>query len=289
MEYLLHIVVMACLYVMLALSLNLVMGYGGLLSLCQAGFYAAGAYAVALLTLKLHMGFFLALPICIAAAMLLSLLVGAPSLRLKGDYFVLASLGFQVIIFTVIYNWESLTGGPYGLPGIPRPQAFGVDSSSLPIFAALVVASTALFVLTMRMIALSPFGRMLKAIREDETAAAALGKSVPQAKAIAFAASAGLAAIPGAFFAVYARYIDPTSFGLSEAIFIVTVVAVGGTGNLVGPTAGALLMIMLPEGLRLLHIPDAVAANARQIVLGLVLILLMRVRPQGILGRYRFD
>ena len=287
MEYGLHIVTMTCLYVMLALSLNILVGYVGLLSMCQAGFYAIGSYGLTLLMMQAHLPFFLALPAAMAVAVLLSAVVGLPSLRLRGDYFVLASLGFQIIIYTIIYNWQSLTGGPYGISGIPRPQAFGFTFTSIQSFAGLTVAVTAVFVLVLSLALNSPFGRTLKAIRDDEMAAAALGKNVPRIKAAAFALSGGLAAVPGALFAVYAQYIDPASFGLVDAVFIVATVIVGGTGNMRGPIVGGITMVLLPEALRFMHMPDILAANVRQILFGVLLVILMRFRPQGILGNYR--
>ncbi|HDD64796.1 MAG TPA: branched-chain amino acid ABC transporter permease, partial [Firmicutes bacterium] len=135
----------------------------------------------------------------------------------------------------------------------------------------------------------SPFGRVLKAIREDEIVASALGKDIPAIKIWAFVISAGIAAISGALYAGYVTYIDPTSFTLDESIFIISVVIIGGTGNLKGPLVGTLFMIILPEILRFLGLPDTVAPNVRQIIFGLALIILMKYRPQGIAGEYRFE
>ena len=134
----------------------------------------------------------------------------------------------------------------------------------------------------------SPFGLVLKAIREDELSAISLGKNVKKFKILAFAISSGMAAIAGALYATYVTYIDPTSFTLEESIFILSIVLVGGSGNLRGPVIGTLLMILLPEGLRFLGIPDSLAPNIRQIIYALVLIILMRFRPQGLAGEYRF-
>lgn len=129
---------------------------------------------------------------------------------------------------------------------------------------------------------------MLKAIREDELSAISIGKNVRRFKILAFAISSGMAAIAGSLYASYVTYIDPTSFNLDESIFILSVVLVGGSGNLKGPIVGTLLMILLPEGLRFLGIPDNIAPNVRQMIYAFILILLMRFRPQGIAGEYRF-
>jgi len=289
MNYLLHILIMIAIYGMLTLSLNIVVGYSGLLSLCHAAFYGIGAYITTLMMMKAGIGFLPALAVAILGAVLLSYLIALPSLRLKGDYFVLATLGFQIIIFVILYNWVPVTRGPYGIPGIPQPHIFGLSIDSLPeffIFSLIfLLVSGSLIALLLR----APFGRVLKAIREDEIAAAALGKNVPRLKTQAFVIAAAFAAIPGALFAVYFRYIDPTSFTLMESIFILSIIIIGGTGNLVGPLVGSVFLVVLPEILRFLQIPDSIAANMRQIIYGLILIVLLRYRPQGLFGEYRFE
>lgn len=289
MNYLWHILVMINLYLILSLSLNLVAGYTGLLSLCHAAFYGIGAYTATLLMMKVGWGFFPSLLAGISLTAVLSLIIAVPSLRLKGDYFVLATLGFQIIVFTILYNWVSLTRGPYGIPGIPIPQVFGVEMNTVLryfLFSGVIAGLCSLF---LWMLKASPFGRVLKAIREDEIAAAALGKNVPVLKVTAFAIAAAFAAVPGALFAGYMRYIDPTSFTLMESVFIIAIIIIGGAGNFVGPVVGTVFMVVLPEALRFLHIPDAIAANMRQIIYGLLLIVLMRYRPQGLLGEYEFE
>lgn len=288
MNYLWHVLVMINLYALLAASLDLTVGYTGLLALCHAAFYGIGAYATTLLMMKGGLGFLPALLVAVAVAVAQSYAIGTPSLRLRGDYFVLATLGFQVIVFTVLYNWISLTRGPYGIPGIPVPSVFGFRVST-PLhyfFFSAMVCGLCLWIIGR--IKCSPFGRLLRAIRDDEIAAAALGLNVPRCKMQAFATSAAFASISGALFAGYMRYIDPTSFTLSEAIFILSIVVIGGAGSFWGPILGAAFMVVLPEALRFLRMPDAVAANMRQVIYGLLLVLLMRYRPQGLLGEYEF-
>lgn len=288
MNYLLHILIMVNLYAVLALSLNLLVGYAGLLSLCHAAFYGIGAYTGALLMVEIGLGFWPALFLAVAATVLLSFTISVPALRLKGDYFVLASLGFQVIVFAVLYNWTSLTRGPYGIPGIPQPTFLGIEIGS-PLayfFFTGVIALSCIGLL--HLIGHSPFGRVLKSIREDEMAASALGKNVSRFKIKAFAIAAGFAAIPGVLFAGYISYIDPTSFTIMESIFILSIIIIGGTGNTAGPLLGAVLLLFLPEALRFLGMPDAIAANMRQVIYGLVIIIMLRFRPQGLRGEYRF-
>lgn len=289
MNYLWHILVMINIYVILALSLNLVVGYAGLISMCHAAFYGVGAYTTTLLMTRSGLGFLPSLAFAVFITAFLSLVIATPSLRLKGDYFVLTTLGFQIIVFVILYNWIPLTRGPFGIPGIPVPQVLGVQINSVFRYFLFSAAFALACGLILWFIKESPFGRVLKAIREDEIAAAALGKNVPRLKTVAFSFAAALAAVPGALFAGYMRYIDPTSFTLTESIFIISIVIIGGAGSFVGPVIGAVFMVVLPEILRFLHVPDAIAANVRQIIYGLLLVLLMRFRPQGIKGEYAFD
>jgi len=289
MNYLIHILIMITIYFILSLSLNLLVGYTGLLSLCHAAFYGIGAYTSTLLIMKLGFTFPLALIAGMAVSMLLSLLVAYPSLRLKGDYFVLTSLAFQIIAFSILYNWVSLTRGPYGIPGIPHPKLFGFEFGSLPSFLILSSVLALLTFFVLYRLSSSPFGRALKAIREDEVAASALGKRVPSFKIWVFMIASGIAAISGSLYAGYVTYIDPTSFTLDESIFILAILLVGGSGNLRGPIVGTLFMVILPEALRFLGLPDTVAPNVRQMIYGIVLVLLMYFRPQGIAGEYKFE
>jgi branched-chain amino acid transport system permease protein len=289
MNYILHILIMISVYTILTFSLNLLVGYSGLLSLAHAAFYGIGAYTTTLLMVKLGFSFFPALVCGIIVAMILSLLIAYPSLKLRGDYFILASLGFQLIAFSILYNWVGLTRGPYGIPGIPRPSIFGFEFNSLPRYLILSgIISFGVFMF-MKLIDTSPFCRALKALREDEIMAGTLGKNVTNLKIWAFVLAGGLAAISGALYAGYVTYIDPTSFTLDESIFIFAIVLVGGSGNLKGPLVGAFFMLILPEALRFVGLPDTIAPNVRQMIYGLLLIILMRYRPQGLAGEYKFE
>ena len=289
MNYLYHILTTISIYSILALSLNLLVGYTGLLALCQAAFYGIGAYVSVLLMTSAGMSFPLAVLLAMAATAIISLAISVPSLRLKGDYFVLASLGFQMISFAVLRNWITVTNGPYGISGIPRPSFLGfeVDSpESYFIFSFIValICACLIYVLTA-----SPFGRVLKAIREDEIATIALGKNTVRFKITAFAIAAAFSAIAGSLFAGYMRFIDPTSFTLTESIFVLTIIIVGGAGNIVGPLLGTVLLISFPEALRFLAIPDAVAGNVRQIIYGALIVVMLRWRPRGLWGEYEFE
>jgi branched-chain amino acid transport system permease protein len=286
MEYLLHIGIMLCIYIILVLSTNLTVGMANLLTMCQAAFYGIGAYIGTYFLMQFNMPFILIALLVMFATGLTSLLVSYASVKLKGDYFILGTLGFQMIVYTILYNWTSVTRGPYGIPGIPSIKLFGVWSLNgiyAYFFLALVLAIGV--ALVFNRLQHSPYGRMLKAIRTDELSAKALGRNTVRLKAWAFFISAAFAGVAGLVYASYVSYIDPTSFTLDESIFIITALFIGGIGSRVwGPIVGAAVVVILPELLRFVGLPDAVAANLRQVIYGLVLIVLMFLRPQGLLG-----
>lgn len=287
MNYILHLLIMIVIYLILAYGFNLVVGFGGLLSLCQAVFYGIGAYASTLLMMKTGMSFIPAILISMVITGLFALLVGIPALRFRGDSFVIVTLGFQMIVFTILYNWVDFTRGPYGIPGIPRPVIAGYEITTLPAYLLLVSVFLLALIAVLFVIYKSPFGMAVKALRDDEMAAEGLGKSPVHIFLYAFVISGMTASVAGGLYATYVTYIDPTSFTLDESIFLLSVLLVGGTGNRLGPFVGVVFMILLPEALRFLGLPDTVAPNVRQMIYGLTLILLMFLRPQGIAGEYK--
>jgi branched-chain amino acid transport system permease protein len=287
MEYLLHILIIIGIYVILSVSLNLIAGYTGLLSLAHAVFFGVGAYVAALMALRLNSPFLLNLPCAVILSGLLGALVW-PTLRIHDDYFVIATFAFQVIAFSVFNNWVSFTLGPMGLPGIPQPTIFGLTISSHLGFLLLIGFLCALIIWISHRIVQSPFGRVLKAIREDEVFAQAAGKNVAAYKVLIFVIGAGMAAIAGVMYAYYISFIDPTSFTVMESIFILSIVIIGGAGSLWGPVIGAVVLVLLPELLRFIGLPISVAANVRQILYGGLLVAFMMWRPHGFLGKYAF-
>lgn len=288
MDYFLHVLILINIYVIVGISLNLVAGYTGLLSLSHAGFYGIGAYTAALLSLNYGLSFVVTIPAAVLVAALFGVLIGWPSLRIRDDLFVITTFGFQIILFQIMNNWMDLTNGPLGLPGIPQPEIFGYKISSHIDF--LVLSSLcALFVyLVSRRLVNSPFGNVLRAIREDELFAQSMGKNVNFYKVLIFSVAAGLSAIGGAIYAYYITFIDPTSFTITESIFMLSIVIVGGSGRLGGSIIGAILLVSIPELLRFLDIPNAIAANMRQILYGGLLVAFMMFRPKGIWGEFSF-
>lgn len=288
MEYLLHILILIGIYVILSVSLNLITGYAGLLSIAHAAFYGVGAYVAALLALKFHSPFLANIVCAVILSGLLGALVGIPSLRIRDDYFAIATFAFQVITFSIMNNWVSFTGGPMGLPGIPQPAIFGWQINSHYEFLFLIFLLCIITLWISHKIVTSPFGRVLKAIREDEVFALATGKNVASYKILIFVIGAGMAAVAGVMYAYYISFIDPTSFTIMESIFIISIVIIGGAGNIWGSVLGAAVLVILPEALRFLGMPSSIAANMRQIIYGSLLVIFMLFRPQGFIGEYSF-
>lgn len=289
MEYLLHILILTGIYVILSVSLNLIVGYTGLLSIAHAAFYGVGAYVAALMAIQFHSPFLVNMGCAVILSGLLGAFVGIPSLRIRDDYFVIATFAFQIIAFSVLNNWVSFTGGPMGLPGIPQPTIFGLQVSSHVGFLILVGIFCALTLWITHRIVRSPFGRVLKAIREDEVFVQAVGKNVAAYKVLVFTIGAGMAAVAGVMYAHYITFVDPTSFTVMESIFILSIVIIGGAGSLWGPVVGAAVLVVLPELLRFIGLPSSVAANLRQIIYGGFLVAFMMWRPRGLLGEYAFQ
>lgn len=288
MDYFFNILVFIGIYTVLAVSLDLVAGHIGILSIAHAGFYGLGAYTSALLTVYFNAPFLVGVLIGMTIAAVVSLIVSLPSLRLHEDYFVIATFGFQTILFSIFNNWVNVTRGPLGIPGIPSPSIFGWTfySSTDLVFLTAIWAFCAYLIV--RRLSDSPFGRVLRAIREDEVFAQAMGKNTLRFKVTAFAVSAALAASAGSLYAHFITYIDPSSFTVMESILVISMVIIGGADSPWGPVVGALILVTFPEVLRFVGFPNSVAANLRQIFYGLLLVIMMMTRPSGLLGRYRF-
>ncbi len=282
MEYLIHLAILFSIYAILGVSLNLVVGYTGLLSVTHAAFYGIGAYATAILSTTYHWNFFVTMFVGIALAGIIALLIGLVLSRFDADYYALASLGFNIIVYSIFLNWQSVTRGPLGIPGIERPDFVGANWQFL-VLAALFLA---LVYYLAQHLGFSSFGRVLKAIREDEKAIQVFGYETHYYKLVIFVIGAMMAAVAGSLFAVYITFIDPSTFTLNESIFILAIIILGGLANNKGAVLGALFLILLPEILRFVGFPTDIAAQMRQVVYGMLLVLLMLYRPQGLMGEY---
>ena len=288
MEYIIHLAILFSIYAILSLGLNLVVGYTGLLSVAQGAFYGIGAYATAILLTNFGLNFFLALFCGVIITIIVSFLIGLVLSKFDSDYYALGSLGFNVIVIGIFLNWESLTHGSLGIPGIAKPNLFGIDFSSSLGFLILAAAFLIAIYLMCDFISQSSFGRVLKAIREDEKAIGVFGYNTSYYKLAVFVIGASMAAIAGSFFASYISFIDPSTFTIDESILILSMIIFGGLASLRGSILGALILVILPELLRFVGFPQEVAAQMRQVVYGLLLVILMRYKPEGLIGEYKF-
>lgn len=289
MEYLAHILIMIGIYAILAMSLDLLVGHTGLLSVAHAAFFGVGAYTGALACLELGWPFPAALALAVVACVVLGVLVGLPSLRIRDDYFLIATFAFQIAMFCIMQNWTSFTGGPMGVPGIPPPQIMGWTISGQWEFLVVVMILAGVVALIASRLIASPLGRVLRSIREDEIFVTSLGKNVAQFKVMIISVSAGMAGVAGVLYAEYFTFIDPSSFTVMESILILAMVIIGGAGSLWGPVVGAAVLVILPELLRFTGLSSGTAADIRQILYGAALLICMLLRPQGIRGRYLFQ
>ena len=286
MDYIFHIFVLASIFTSLAISLDLLLGHTGILSMAHAAFYGLGAYSSALVTVSLGAPVAIGILVGMTVAVLISFIVSLPSLRLHDDYFVITTFGFQMIVFSVFNNWTGVTRGALGIAGIPQPTIFGWAVRSHLEFAILSLGLAAVAYLVVSLITSSPFGRVLRAIREDEVLAQSLAKNTFWFKASAFAVTAALAASAGSLYAHYVTYIDPTSFTVMESILVISMIIIGGAGSRWGPLLGAVILVALPEMLRFVGFHSSAADNMRQIIYGALLVIIIMFRPRGLVGKY---
>ena len=288
-------------WAILSVSLNLVVGFTGLLSVGHIGFFGIGAYAMAILTSDasyeqlrteaiptLGWPFFAALPVSIALAGLVAVVVGVAFNRFRDDIYVLVSFGFAIISFNVFLNWRGLTRGAFGIHEIARPDIGNWVFDGELEFLALVLVFLAVVVLVSWFIVTSSFGRVLTAIREDEQATEVFGYQVTHYKLAIWVISAMMAGLAGGLFGSWTTFVDPNSFILLESILLVSIVILGGLATIWGSLLGALTFVLLEEGMRFVpFLPVEFIGQARQVVLGILLVLLMLFRPQGLVGRYK--
>lgn len=276
-------------YVILALSANMVSGYTGMLSFANAAFYGFGAYVTTLVMKNFGFNYFPSLLIAIAFNILISFIITYFSLRLKDLYFTLATLAFQVIIFSILYNWEKVTGGSFGISEIPGVKVFGYQLSGTKDYVILGGCFALMVISFFYFFQRTPFVRLLECIRDRELGAISLGKNISYYKFICNTLAGAFMAISGSLFAVYNNYIDASSFTLNESILIVSMILIGGTGNLIGPIFGACFYVMLPELTRLIPIDSTQGASLQMIIYSLILILVVRFKPNGLFGKFKFQ
>ncbi len=309
----------ALLYVLLALGLNIVVGYAGLLDLGYVAFFALGAYMFGLLASPhltetfpaiaamfpegLHMSFWIVVPIAALVAGAFGVILGAPTLKLRGDYLAIVTLGFGEIIRVFMNNLDhpiNITNGPKGLNEIDSVKIFGVDLgkslnvggyevSSVTMYYFLFLVLVVFAIIISHRLQLSRIGRAWMAIREDEIAAKAMGINTRNLKLLAFGMGATFGGVSGAMFASFQHFVSPESFGLMESVMIVAMVVLGGMGHLPGVVLGAVLLAALPEVLRYVAGPlqelsggRLDASILRQLLIALAMIIIMMIRPKGL-------
>jgi branched-chain amino acid transport system permease protein len=275
-QYKLYVASLTLVYLTLAIGLNLTLGYAGQISLAHAAFMAFGSYAVAILGQR-GWPFELGLVIGAIVAFGWGLVVGFPALKVKHHYLAMVTVGFNIIVFLVIRNWESLTGGSFGISNIPRPAWGPLSFKSDRAFYVYILGWTVLVVGSAYWILTSRWGRAFRAIRENEMRAEVVGVSLRSYKLMAFAIGAGYAGIGGALFAPLLGYIDPGAYTLDRSIQFLMMVVMGGLGRFEGPFIGALVVTVLPEVLR-------ASEGMYLIYYSLAVVLMMLFMPKGLIG-----
>jgi len=262
-------------YICLGLGLNIVVGLAGLLDLGYIAFYGVGAYTYALMSLHFGMSFWVCLPVAGMTAAIAGSIVGYPTLRMRGDYLAIVTLGFGEIVRLIFNNWMGLTNGPNGILGIPRPDIFGFQLKQLWMLYYVILVIAVFTILSVYRLNFSRIGRAWEAIREDETAAELMGVNTFMLKLLAYAMGATFAGFAGAFFAARMRFVGPESFTFLESAMVLAMVVLGGMGSIPGVILGVLALVALPEVFREFEL-------YRMLVFGGVMTLMMLIRPAGI-------
>ncbi|HZY31655.1 MAG TPA: branched-chain amino acid ABC transporter permease [Candidatus Methylomirabilis sp.] len=279
-RYHIDILTQVGIYVTLALGLNIVVGLAGLLDLGYVAFYAVGAYAYGLLSTRVGLSFWEVLPLGALLAALFGVLLGIPVLRLRGDYLAIVTLGFGEMIRITLNNWDSVTRGPNGILGIARPKILGFTLSTPIQYYYLILAIVLLTVFVVERLNRSRIGRAWTAMRDDDVAAEAMGINLVKTKLLAFGLGATWAGFAGVFFASKMTFISPESFTFFESVIILCMVVLGGMGSVPGVILGAATLVILPEMMRQF-------ALYRMLIFGGAMVVMMVMRPQGLIGSPR--
>ncbi len=280
-DYITRVATLTVLYIVLALGLNIIVGFAGLLDLGYVGFYGIGAYVAGLISVHYGWGFWYLIPLCICAGALSGILLGTPTLRLTGDYFAIVTFGFAELVVLLIRNEIWLTRGPMGVAGIPPISFFGHQFTKEWEYYYIIFIIFLIVLLLIKRLENSKIGRAWFAIREDEIAAQCCGVNLVRYKVLAFAISASIGAIGGAFYARWFRFIHPDMFKFWESILILCLIVFGGMGNVWGVILGTIVLIPMTEILR--NILPQEFVQARYLIFGALLVIMMRFRPNGLL------
>jgi len=275
-------VVLTAIYVPAAVGQNLIIGNAGLLAMGQAAFVGVGAYTSAVLAVRFNLDAAITIPASILVSGLGGAIVGFPALRINGDYLFIVSLGFNLVVLDLVLQWISVTGGATGLTDVPTMHVFGADLGVGRWFYFTVVGLVLLSLLLTRAITSSRFGQTMEAIRDDEVAAVAIGIRPSGPKIYFFAIGSALAGLSGALLGYNLGYVGFKSFDVAASLLIFQMAVIGGLGRISGSVVGAFIIILLPELLRPLQ-------AYRLLLAGLLIVILMAVRPEGLLGKAKIS
>ncbi len=271
MDYLIHLLILCCIYLILAQAFNIPFGVGRLFNLAHVAVYSIGAYTTALLSTEAGFGFFTCITLSIFISGAFSLLIGGISLKLSDDYFAIGTIAFSAIVSALLINWKSLTRGVLGIPGIPRPVIGQIDFYNNYDFFLLILSFVIITQIILYIFLKNNFGRSLRALAEYPQAATALGINTRRVKILSFVIASATAGLAGSFYAYYINYIDPSSFSLTEMIFVLTIIVVGKPGSFWGAIASSIFLVLLPEPLRFIEIPPSILGPMRQMLYALIL------------------
>lgn len=278
-QYFISIAINVLMYSVLSLSLNLITGYMGITSLGHAAFFGIGAYTAAILSTRFGVNFLVTFLAATVMAGIFGLILGLPTMKIKGRYLAIVTLGFSEIARIIELNWMGLTRGPQGISGIPKMSIFGFVFKSPMSKYYVILVMLVVVILVISAIMNSRMGRAITAIRDDEKAATAMGINTFVYKLLVFSISSGIAGMAGAFYAHYMSFIDPNAFTFEQSILILSMTIFGGMASIPGSIFGALSLTVLPEVLRFL-------TDFRQIIYGFLLIIMMVFQPNGLLGGF---
>lgn len=284
--YLVNLATLISIFGILAASMNVLLGYGGIFSVAHAAFMGLGAYAGAQIALTVAPDVLLACGAAILVTAVFSICLALPSLRVRDEYFIVASLGLQMVAVTVFADAQAITGGMGGLTGIPQAELFGIRLRGGVPFLLVCLAILAVCLLLVFFLMSGSFGRSLMAMRDNESAAQALGKDIAWLKTLATVLGCAMAGIAGALFAFNLQFVNVESFTVHQSILIVAMVVIGGIGTFRGPLVGAVLLLLLPSALSFIPgLPAQDIGSVQQLIYGVLMVVLMMFRPSGIAGR----
>ncbi|MBI4713749.1 branched-chain amino acid ABC transporter permease [Candidatus Uhrbacteria bacterium] len=283
--FLIYILTLVCIYAIIVMSLNLAMGYTGLVNFGHIGLFGIGAYTSAILTTKFDWPFVFAILSAGILCAIIGALLSIPSRKIKDDYFALLTLGFLFVTGAIFINWTDMTRGTLGIRGILRPEGFTEPNSFLIL--TFIAALVTFFIL--EKVTKSPFGRVLEAIRDDELVAESLGKNIDRAKMTAMTLSGFFVGIAGVLMAHFIRFINPASFWLDPLVVALAAVVIGGLASLRGSILGVVIVFAVSESLRFLSLPSTMIGPMRVILFMIVLLVVILFRPKGIIGRADLD